>query len=70
MQIGLRVITLHGAIEKNPILDGNIIISYFCGNNNIFADCISNVCISLASDLFIVKDDKYVYIRLKIRVVG
>ena len=39
MQRGLRVITLHGAIKKSPILlsqywknellDGNIIISYF-----------------------------------------
>ena len=48
MQRGLRVITLQGAIEKRPILlslnewlDGNIIISYFGGSNNIFADCIS-----------------------------
>ena len=45
MQKGLRVITLQGAIEKSPILlsqywknqwfDGNIIISYFDGSNNI-----------------------------------
>ena len=51
MQRGLRVITLQGAIEKSPILlsqywkyewlDGNIIISYFGGSNNIFAYCIS-----------------------------
>ena len=50
MQKGLRVITLQGAIEKSTILlsqywkngrlDGNIIISYFGGSNNIFADCI------------------------------
>ena len=50
MQKGLRVITLQGAIEKNPILlsqywknewlDGNITFSYFGGSNNIFADCI------------------------------
>ena len=49
MQKGLRVITLQGAIEKSPILltqclkndwlDGIIIISYFGGSNNIFADC-------------------------------
>ena len=49
MQRGLRVITLQGAKEKSPILlsqywksewlDGNIIISYFGGSNNIFADC-------------------------------
>ena len=41
MQKGLRVITLQGAIEKSEWLDGNIIISYFGGSNNIFADCIS-----------------------------
>ena len=44
-----RAITKWGAIEKSPILpsqywkneirDGNIIISYFDGSNNIFADC-------------------------------
>ena len=49
MQRGLRVITLHGAIEKSPILlsqywknellDGNIIISYFGGSNSFFDDC-------------------------------
>ena len=39
MQRRLRVITLQGAI-KNEWLDGNIIISYFGGRNNIFADCI------------------------------
>jgi hypothetical protein len=49
MQRGLRVITLQGAIEKSQILllqywnnewlDGTIIISYFGGSNNIFADC-------------------------------
>ena len=48
MQRSLRVITLQGAIKKSPILlsrywknewlDGNIIISYFGGSNNIFAD--------------------------------
>ena len=50
MQKRLRGITLQGAIEKSPILlsqywknewlDGNIIISYFGGSNNIFVDCI------------------------------
>ena len=50
MQKGLKLITLQGAIEKSQILlsqysknewlDGNIIISYFGGSNNIFADCI------------------------------
>ena len=49
MRKELRVITLQGAIEKSPILlsqylenewlDGYIIISYFGGSNNIFADC-------------------------------
>ena len=49
MQKGLKFISLQGAIEKSPILlpqywknewlDGNIIISYFGGSNNIFADC-------------------------------
>ena len=49
MQRGLRVITLQGAIEKSQIflsqywknerLDGTIIISYFGGSDNIFADC-------------------------------
>ena len=49
MQKGLKLITLQGAIEKSPILlsqywkneclDGNIIISYFGGSNNIFDDC-------------------------------
>ena len=49
MQKGIKFITLQGAIEKSPILlsqywknkwlDGNIIISYFDGSNNIFADC-------------------------------
>ena len=48
MKRGFRVITLHRAIEKSPILlsqywkfeefDGSIIISYFGGSNNIFAD--------------------------------
>ena len=48
-QKGLRVITLQGAIEKSSILlsqywknewlDWTIIISYFGGSNNIFADC-------------------------------
>ena len=37
MQRGLRVITLQEAKEKN--IDWTIIISYFGGNNNIFADC-------------------------------
>ena len=51
MQKGLRVITLQGAIEKSLILpsqywkfewlDGTIIISFFGGSNDIFADCIS-----------------------------
>ena len=50
MQRGLIVITLQGTIEKSTILlsqywkfewlDGTIIISYFGGSNNIFADCI------------------------------
>ena len=54
MQRGLRVITLQGAIEKSPILlsqywknellDGSIIISYFGGSNNIFADCMYIYC--------------------------
>ena len=49
VQRGLRVITLQEAIEKSPILlsqywifdwfDGTIIISYFGGSNNTFADC-------------------------------
>ena len=49
MQKGIKLITLQGAIENIPILlsqywknewlDGNIIISYFGGSNNIFADC-------------------------------
>ena len=48
MQTRLRVITLQGAIEKSPILlsqywkfeyDCTIIISFFGGSNNIFADC-------------------------------
>ena len=49
MQRGLRLINLQWAIEKSPILllqywknewlGGNIIISYFGGSNNIFADC-------------------------------
>ena len=53
MQRGLRMITLQGAIEKSPILlsqywknewlDGNIIILYFAGSNNIFADCTSSI---------------------------
>ena len=51
MQRGLRVITLWGAIEKSSILeirimDGNIIISYFGGSNNIFANCILSDFIS------------------------
>ena len=41
------MITLQGAIEKSPIsqywknywLDSNMIISYFGGSNNIFANC-------------------------------
>ena len=49
MQRGLKFITLQGAKEKSPILlsqywknewlNGNIIISYLDGSNNIFADC-------------------------------
>ena len=41
--------TLQGAIKKSPILlsqywknerlDGTILISYFGGSNNVFADC-------------------------------
>ena len=42
MQRGLRVITLQGAIEKFEWLDSTIIISYFGGRNNIFADCIKS----------------------------
>ena len=48
MKRGLKLITLQGAIEKSPILlsqywkngwlNGNIIISYFGGSNNIFVD--------------------------------
>ena len=47
-----NLITFQGAIEKSPImllqyfkfkwLDGTIIISYFGGSNNIFADCTNN----------------------------
>ena len=55
MQRILIVITLQGAIKKRPILlsqywknegfDGSIIISYFGGSNNIFADCtIFGIC--------------------------
>ena len=50
MQRGVRVIPLQGAIKKSLILlsqywknewlGGTIIISYFGGRNNIFADCI------------------------------
>ena len=50
MQRGLRVVTLQGATEKSLILlsqywkfeglDSTIIISYFGGSNNIFADCL------------------------------
>ena len=50
MHRGLRVITLQGAMEESPILvsqywknqllDGTIIISYFDGSNNIFAEYI------------------------------
>ena len=53
MQRGSRVIHLQGAIEKSPILlsqygknewlDGTIIISYFGGSNNMFADCKLNL---------------------------
>ena len=49
MQRELRVITLQGAIEKSTILllqywnneclDSTIIILYFGGSYNIFADC-------------------------------
>ena len=49
MQSGLRVISFQGAIEKSSLLllqywkfewlDGTIIISYFGGGNDIFADC-------------------------------
>ena len=49
LQRGLRVITLQGFIKKSPVLrkqywkneslDDTIIISYFGGSNNIFADC-------------------------------
>ena len=48
MQKGFLVITLQEAIKKSPILpsqywknewlDGNIIILYFGGSNNIFAE--------------------------------
>ena len=51
MQRGIIVITLQRAKEKSPILlsqywktewlDGTIIISYFGGSNNIFADSMS-----------------------------
>ena len=51
MQEGLKLISLQGSIEKSPILlsqywknellDGSIIITYFGGSNNIFADCTS-----------------------------
>jgi hypothetical protein len=53
--------TLQGAIEKSPILlsqywknewmNGNIIISYFGGSNNICADCRSKT--SFIPSLFI-----------------
>ena len=65
MQRELRVITLQGAIEKSPLLlsqywktgwlDGTIIISYFGGSNNIFADCKSCImysCLGGVSGLF------------------
>ena len=48
MQRGLRLITYSAYKEKSNIaitilknewLDGTIIISYFNGSNNIFADC-------------------------------
>ena len=55
MQRGLIVITLQGAIDKSPILlsqywknewfDGSIIISYFDGSNNMFADCTVQIII-------------------------
>ena len=53
MQKGLKLISLQGAIEKSPILlsqywknewsDGTIIISFFGGSNNIFADWNSKI---------------------------
>ena len=49
MQKGLKLITLQGATGKSPILllqywknerlNGNIIILYFGGSKNTFADC-------------------------------
>ena len=62
MQKGLKLITLQGAIETSPILlsqywinewlDGNTIISYFGGSNNIFADCTSKGdCFSIVKSL-------------------
>ena len=64
MQRGLRVITLQGAIEKSPIflsqywknelLDGTIIISYFGGSNNIFAECTYELMLFVSQYIMII----------------
>ena len=66
MQRGLRMITLQGAIKKSPILlsqywknewlDGTIIISYFGGSNNIFADC------TYTKGLYVMKKVSYIFL--------
>ena len=52
MQRGLRVITLQGAIHENEWLDVTIIISYFDGSNNIFADFTHDMVYRTSSILF------------------
>ena len=50
MQRGLRVITLHGAIEKSSKLewlDGTIVISYFDGRNIVLFSIAPHLVIAL-----------------------